>query len=238
MEVSMAERKVAEKLLDISFWGKIFGETNEYLIVAGLVAADYYPQQKFYFCTNQDFKLKELKCPDEFSAKAEVVTSRFTGDSSTLLEEEADEGETFSEVHRLAHTVAKIHNDTAVVPRGAWIVTATHEIVRNRAFEGAGNAAGGKLSSYFHFRRPDSDKRAAALDQPGIVPATDFLDPLSEDAPDGAWAVQGSASGSTVAVRSLVWPGYHFSHDVTTGAFAGQYFGDGLKNADIAFMLP
>lgn len=42
----------------------------------------------------------------------------------------------FSEFHRLVHVVHKIDSDTAVVPRGAFLLTPTRYIMENRSFTG------------------------------------------------------------------------------------------------------
>jgi hypothetical protein len=43
----------------------------------------------------------------------------------------------FTESHRLAYLVANIDREVSVVPRGAYVVTPTHYIIRNAAYEGA-----------------------------------------------------------------------------------------------------
>ncbi len=43
----------------------------------------------------------------------------------------------FTEAHRLAHLVHAIDSEVSVVPRGAYVATATHYVVRNAAYEGA-----------------------------------------------------------------------------------------------------
>ena len=65
----------------------------------------------------------------------------------------------------------------------------------------------------------------------------DFLDPLDQDAPQGSWAIHTDASKTQVNIRSLLWPGYVGFHRVGTSKFGGVYVGDGLKNADLPFML-
>jgi hypothetical protein len=42
----------------------------------------------------------------------------------------------FSEGHRLAYVVGKMDAELAVVPRGAYVVTATHYIVKNSGYGG------------------------------------------------------------------------------------------------------
>lgn len=42
----------------------------------------------------------------------------------------------FSEAHRLAYAVASIDAEVSVVPRGAFVVTSTHYVIRNSGFGG------------------------------------------------------------------------------------------------------
>lgn len=50
LEVAMVQRKLQENLIGkIVFWGKIFGSTQDYLIVANINPFDEFPDKKFYF---------------------------------------------------------------------------------------------------------------------------------------------------------------------------------------------
>ena len=42
---------------------------------------------------------------------------------------------------------------------------------------------------------------------------------------------------SKVTLRSFLWPGYIAYHKANTKLFGGAYFGNGLKNVDLAFYL-
>ena len=43
----------------------------------------------------------------------------------------------FNEAHRLAYLVNDIDAEVSVVPRGAYVATATHYVIRNAAYEGS-----------------------------------------------------------------------------------------------------
>lgn len=201
--------------------------------------------------TNKSFVLQALPAlSEEFAAKAASLASqRLKGDPSALPdgEEEDDAGddededapkkERFSEVHRLAYAVGEIDRETSVVPRGAYIVSATHDVIRNAGFTGLDSTSGASLDNYFHFREPINLARKTALERAGMVQSTDFLDPLSEDSPRGIWAVRVDRAAGVATLRSLSWPGYFFYHELGTGTFGGAYFGYGQRNADIGFMV-
>lgn len=140
----------------------------------------------------------------------------------------------FSEMHRLAYTVAQIDNDCAVVPRGCAIIDATLQTRPNAGFRGLSYAEAGSLENYQHMRpsaTADLDSASAG------IKATDFLDRLSDDEPRGVWALRVNPGSRTASLRSLKWPGYFFFHKVGTPEFGGTYTGDGLPNNDLGFML-
>ena len=86
--------------------------------------------------------------------------------------------EVFREEHRLAFHVALIAKDVTIVPRGAYIVDATHQVIKNKSFEGLSYEAAGQLRSYFHFRSADAVSRAyppfvLSKETRRVVPARD-----------------------------------------------------------------
>ena len=245
LEAGLVRRRLEEGLESIGFWGRVTGTEADYLVAVGTLPAvgAGYPRKKFYYATTKAPKLTAL--PDvspEFAAKAGKVGGRLRGDPAFPLEEGGDdappaedgapEPPKLVEAHRLALIVAAIDSATALVPRGAYVVDASHRIIRDPSYMG-GEA--GSLEAYFHWRAPASASRRVALERPGLVGTGGFLDPIKEDGPVGAWAVRLDAARGQATVRSMLWPGYFFYHNVGTPRFGGAYFGDGLKNEDIGF---
>jgi len=179
----------------------------------------------------------------ELTTKAEALQGMFAGDPSKFLEE-VPEGEgqaeeaagALREEHRLAQTVLAIEFDTATCPKGAFLVAPSHQVTKNAAFEGLSYEASGQLSSYYHLREAIGAEPRAALEKPGLVRSTDFLDSLGSDAAS-SWSLQYNSSKTSSSLRSLIWPGYFFFHKVNTGEYGGAYIGTGQKNNDIAFMI-
>lgn len=247
LQISIIQRKNDEGFSKLYFWGKILGKEADYLICYGLLPSYDFPQKKFYFCTTSTFELAQLpEVSSEFAEKASSVEGMFKGDPAFLLDgeeppEETEDGapvpEVFREVHRLAQTIKEIDFDTATVPRGAWLVAPSHQIVENKGYEGLNYEAASNLSSYFHFREAVHLETKSAIEKQGLVRATDFLDPLSCDEPRNSWVLQRNSSKTSTSLRSLIWPGYYFFHTIETNHYGGAYFGYGQKNSDIAFML-
>ena len=170
----------------------------------------------------------------------------FTGAPKTEIlaaveEKEKEDGTTepaspaYLEVDHLSFVVKEVDDSTAVVPKGAFVVDPAFNVVENPMFGGLTLADCYSDSSFYHLRKPITE--ATARDQDGHVKAIDFLDKISTTHPQGAWSIFIDPSKSTVTLRSLLFPGYSFFHDIGTKSFGGAYFGDGKKNTDIAFML-
>ena len=51
------------------------------------------------------------------------------------------------------------------------------------------------------------------------------------------WAVSHDNSASTVHVRNLYWDGFAFYAVLKSTEYGAAYFGNGVPNYDIAFML-
>lgn len=260
LELSMLQTQQEEKLPrdGLSFWGKITGDNNDYLVAVALLPAYPFPTKKFYYTTSkQPEKLSRM--PDlsaEYVAHAKTLLSKpFSGEPSLPYEMPKVEGEeeptepqfdengeeiapeVFREEHRLAYVVGVIDHDVSVVPRGAYLVDASHQVIKNRSYDGLSYEAAGQLRSYFHFRAPESEQCMKALEKPGIVRAGDFLDPIDADKPTGTFSLYYSASNTMAIIRSFYWPGSYSFHAIGTSDYGSVYIGDGLPNVDIQFML-
>lgn len=142
-----------------------------------------------------------------------------------------------TELDRLAFIVAAIENDTHVVPQGGFKLIPKHEIRRNPAFKGLDKDTLGDLKKYYHFRNVQSENKKAVIESAGSVFREDIFDPIIEDKPKGSWSIQIDSSKTIATIKSLLWPGYVAYNVLGTKKFGGAYFGDGLKNKELTFML-
>jgi radial spoke head protein 9 len=245
LEVAIVQRMNDEGFSSLVFWGKIMGTSEDYLICYGLLPSYDYPQKKFFFCTTNNYTLQQMPVIDaEMTQKAEAVEGMFVGEPDKPLEEVPEDAEdpeaaaknVFREEHRLAQTVLAIDFDTSTCPKGAFLVAPSKQVGKHTGFEGLDYEAAGQLSNYYHLRAATGAEPKAALEKPGLVRSTDFLDSLASDAAS-SWSLQFNSSKTASTLRSLVWPGYFFSHKVGTSLFGGAYFGTGQKNSDLAFMI-
>jgi radial spoke head protein 9 len=230
----------------LSFWGKLMGDEQDYLVAYALAPAFGFPTKKFYFCTTSNFTLKQMpELSEEYAGKAAAVTGRFKGDPSFPLEEPPEESpddeegttESFREIHRLSYTVGLIDHDVSIVPVGSFIADAAKQIIKNKSFEGLSYGAAGALRSYVHFRKAESPIAIASVEKPGLSRPGDIFDSITDDKPAGAWSVNYSSSNTSSYLRSMYWPGYFFFQTVGKPEYGGVYFGNGIPNKDLAFGL-
>jgi len=234
-------------VVSMFFWGKIFGTTQDYLIVHNIDSFAEFPDKKFYFCTTSDYTLRALPpISEEYRVQAEKITSAFLGDPSFFAyngedpepeDPEAAPVERFREVHRLTQTVQRIDHDCALVPRGALRLDAGKRIVANSNNQGLSYQTSLEARAYMHLRRPENPQGIALLKRPGIVKTDDFLDCIDRDLPKEMWSFSHDSAGMTAFVRNLYWEGYTFYAVVRSNQFGGAYFGTGVPVYDIAFMM-
>lgn len=253
LQALMEQTKLAEGLMSVRFWGVITNEADDYYICYGVLkvfcgvpiknwyvarAAGEGPGGKVFVSLQ---KLPALK-PMHHEALKTFDNTKFTGNLEEMLDgleggPGEEEGDAWTETWRLARTLYLMDQDLTTVPVGAYTVDAAHQVSENRTFRGLSPMLASKLSSYVHFREPNVAARKQVLKSAGLVSSSAFLDPLSEDEPEGVWSLQMSMNMQTATLRSLLWPGYFFYHNVGTGDYGGAYFGDGRKNKSLLFMI-
>lgn len=260
LESSIVQRRLLEKLSGSTlFWGKIYGISQDYLVVVNINTENDFPQKTYYFCTNSDYNLRLLMHnKPEFESQASTMKSLLTGDPSYFEgaedepevepEPEDEEGEVkqknqepekFREINRLSFIVRKIDHDCSLIPRGALFVDAKKNVKRDPSFYGLSFQTGTQHRGYMHFRKPESPQAISLLKQPGIVTSTDFLDSIDKDFPKDMWLINMSEAGDVAQVRNLYWEGYGFycSIEETSRGYGGSYFGNGIPNENIIYML-
>lgn len=261
IRTSLSKLRINENNPNITFWGKINGTTRDYFIARGVSISDNITKT-FYFSADDGLTFAKLPEIDDFiMEKSAAVSGMFTGNPSLIYkdpnapqeeeeeEEEEDEDEQdepkqadpskrkLKELERLSHAVVQIDFDTCVVPRGASLLTPTGLIQDNMSFRGLSSAQSTQLSNYLLMRDARNPKTLARIRKLGVSNNVDFLDAVGEGQPSGVWIVQTDEGGTQTRVRSLVWPGYEFKLEANSSNYGGAYFGSGLKNQDVMFML-
>ncbi|XP_076442656.1 radial spoke head protein 9 homolog [Babylonia areolata] len=249
LQTSLVILQNENKFKRVYFWGKIAGIRGDYFIAQGVYRNEFGGRSTFY---SQDCMLWALLPPatEVMRTECKIAEGRFTGDPSfdyehvnTVTVGDGDDAKTEEETKtvkeeiRLTSIISEIDQDVWIVPRGAFVRTATGEVCSNRNFEGLHILEASKLCSYMHFRPPVLLAQKTLLEQAHLDKAVDFMDTLEEDIPRGSWSLQFDRGSGLVILRSMLWLGYVFFHVPGTRHFGSIYFGTGQKNQDLAFML-
>lgn len=253
---SLTIAKHNNKFSKIFFWGKIFGIKEDYLIAQGISGNDELSERTtLYSVTGNDWHL--LSVPDEKTQEdALQIRGRFIGDPMFEYEQhevrrwgsgENAQDDDFSiqvkEEARLATVIMKIDDEAMIVPRGAFMRTPAGIVMRNQSFAGLNEKQVSNLENWFHFSGPVKLPGKSLLEKADLTAPIDFLEQASGDVPTkGSWSIQAErgpgVDTSLIKLRSLHWPGAESCHVPDTKQFARAYFGDGLKNINLPFMLP
>lgn len=111
------------------------------------------------------------------------------------------------------------------------------KVIVNGNNQGLGYETSLEARAYLHMRRPENPQGIALMRRPGIVKTDDFMDCIDRDMPKEMWSFSHDNAGMTAFVRNLYWDGYTFYTVVRNNEYGGAYFGTGVPNYDIAFML-
>lgn len=232
---SLQKIKLNENLATIAFWGAITGAENDYLIAMATSTSSVIAKS-FYCSVDDGLSFSKMPETDSFvDENASAIQSMFKGNLAQVYST-SDSERKLTELERLAWVAKAIENDTAMVPRGAYSRTPTGEIVPCSGFAGLSPADAAKLDNYLMFRNPALPSTLARARKAGVSNNTDFLDVVGEGKP-GAFSLQQDESGSRTSVRSLEWLGHSFSLNAGDSAGTPVYFGDGIKNVDLGFMV-
>jgi radial spoke head protein 9 len=266
LKLSLLRIHELDSFEEVLFWGKIKGSTRDYYIAMSLNYKGQYefPHKRFFWCTSLNWKFVELSAINPNDQElVELHNVNFTGEHEKILkeapaveneeenkeEENADKDslasteedkvppKNFIELDRLAYVVRAIDHDCSVVPEGAFRITPAHELTRNKAFEGLARKEVGNIRRYLHFRNVQSTEKRDQLDTDDALFTYDFLDLIEKDVPVGSWSLQVDPSGNLGTLKNFLWPGFFAFHLAGTSRFGSVYIGEGVKNADLPFML-
>ena len=158
-------------------------------------------------------------------------------DSLDNIKEEKVVKKTFLEEHKLAWTVLTIDFETSIFPQGAIKLIPIHELRRNDNFKGLKSVELKDITKYSHFRKITQPEKKENIEKDEAIFRFDILDDLNKGKYKNTWTFQLDSTGNIVNIRSLLWPGYFAFHKAETNLYGGAYFGDGIKNADMPFMI-
>lgn len=240
----------------ILFWGKIEGLRNDYFIAQGISSKDELNDRTTLYSLNGvDWHL--LALPDEKTQEdAMQIRGRFHGDPAHEYEQHevvrfgsgenaTDDAISISvkEDARLATVIARIDQEAMIVPRGTYLRTPGGQVTLNESFSGMTLEQAKNLENWLHFCGPVKLPKKSLLEQADATAPLDFLARAAEDVPvGGTWSVQvergPGVDAPVVKIRSLHWQGAESAVVPGTKQFSRVYFGCGIKNINLPFMLP
>jgi len=248
MQSSLPILKKNYKFNAVFFWGKLLGVKGDYLIAKGI--EESYTTKKFFYCQDGVSWSQLPGVTPEMSESVAKVSShglQLSGDISTSLEipadpipegaeppEEPEEPKFVTEIERVAVMVETIESECAMCPAGALMKKADHSVVDSPTYGGLSYGKAISTASYVFMNVPKS----VSVLSDALSASTDFLQSCSDIVPSGALTCKFDEATNVVTWRSLLYPGFMAYAPVGSTAFGYCYFGDGLKNMDIAFMLP
>ncbi|XP_063240912.1 radial spoke head protein 9 homolog [Bacillus rossius redtenbacheri] len=235
------------KLLNVYFWGKIFGLQRDYFVSFGY-EHDALIGLKYYYSTDGAKWGLMPVASEQAQYLSPYCSTRFQGDPALQLDVKQDlppqSGDselpfstTLKEEDRLAAAVKEITEEGAVLPRGALHKRCSGDVVQSQVFKGLTKFEALQLKYYLHWRSPREKWTKNLLVHPKYNYSIDFLDTIAEDVPSGSWSIQVEDDGRLVIFRSLMWTGMTFYHLASSPDFGFAYFGYGKRNIDIPFML-
>jgi radial spoke head protein 9 len=143
-----------------------------------------------------------------------------------------------TEAMRVAHFVQLHDVDCRLAVRGMYVLQdGEREGVRNGTFGGQPLHHAKKPSCYLKMAVLGKEERNRVLYGPTYNPHTDYLMPITDDAPAGVWSVKYDATANVVSVRNLFYEGSLFWYRPGTLECGQLYYGTGERNFDVCFML-
>jgi hypothetical protein len=224
---------------NVRLWGKVYAYKADYLIcqVAG---GDALTGVLTFYSIDGGVSWNALDAVAEGRAKhCAVLRGTYMGEPAYEYRIEGSDV-TVKESERLSYFVAAHDNACRVVPRGAFVITVEGaglppRVRVNPTFDGLDTAAAGRLTSYYHLRK--ERRHVPLIESEGTDSSIDFLDPVSDDIPQGAWQLRYDNVSGTVYGVSLKFLGAVFYHRAATTDYGNFYMGKGEVNGDICFMM-
>jgi hypothetical protein len=248
MNVSLPLLQKNYKFAATFFWGKLTGKSGDYLIAMGV--EESFATKKFFFCQDGvSWAQLPAVTAEMMSDVAKIAQPGLllSGDPAALTtlppepppedagdDYEPPEPKTVEELQRLAVMVATIDMECAMMPAGSLIKQPSGKVEMSQTFKGLDYAKATALKSYVFINMP----KTVSVNADAVTQSTDFLTSCDEMVPKGALVCKFDESLNTVCWSSLVYEGFSAYTMVGVNMSGYCYFGTGLKNADIAFMLP
>ncbi|CAB3385068.1 Hypothetical predicted protein [Cloeon dipterum] len=227
---SMKTLRDENKLKVLKFWGRISGIVNDYYLLQGFTS-DCFRNVKYFYSHDLIDWVRLPRVEPEALRLLDDCTSLFTGIPShvfTFMSPLDQQEVRLKEEDRLTAAVVVINNEMSIIPRSAFLIGSYNQTMKNKMFKGLPFDKSADQNSYVHFE----DLRGSKV----MFPLLDSTNTIETDFPP-AWKLQHEQEGQVAVVRSQLWPGLTFHHQVDSPVYGWTYFGDGRRNWDICYMI-
>jgi radial spoke head protein 9 len=252
LQASFVLLKETQHLKEVRFWGKVRGIQRDYLVCQGTIDASGklapFDAPRLTFKSLDGVVWTPLaEIGASMAAKCAAINEPFIGDLGKIYGEAGEaapeEGgevseDTVTEEKRLGAFVQAVDDACAVVPKGALLLDARHRVVPSPSYRGLPPDQAMDPACYVHWRNPTQGDKKKAFDTKGLTQTTDFLDTIGKDQPAGCWSMHFEPSACLATLRHHIYPGFVAFASMTCPVYGHVYFGSGLRNDDLAFMLP
>lgn len=260
MEANCIQLKLNERFQNVSFWGKIYAERRDYIILQAKSFNHFEIVKKWFFSEDEGLNFAELPpMEDWMRERCCNLFSPLTGTSSFIHKEEkkvmeeneeeaekeeenpeeneeqkpVEEGPTLTELHRLAYIVNEISFDCFIAPSQSIRLTSKKEFIKEVNYTGLSREESENLNSYVHLRQPELEKIYNANT---FTETNEVLDKIVDDMPPNVWRTFSKNNGFTI-IKNLKWPGFEFKITAYNNQFMQGYFGDGIPRNKVNWLI-
>lgn len=240
----------ADLKFDGPIWlcAKVCGVVKDYFMVAAIVSG----KMCHFWCSSATFmfsRLPEAPKNPEVIKKLASINNFFTGEYDSVLFPgvgnakvvDAELGvkiepKPITELDRLCYVLSQIMSNFAA-PKGSHKVVPSGALQRNEGFSGLSAADSLKLENWLFVREPQDKEVKGLYERDEAAFNANCLDSVCKDLPKDSWSIHQDATRTVATLKSHLWPGLYAYHRCNTQIFGFFYHGDGMKNADLPFMV-
>ncbi len=241
-----------KELDQVTFWGRIIGLKKNYNILMSFdfKGDNFFPKLNFYW---SDSLLEFSPLPELELSDKEILSSKngyLSGEHDKLVHsfektddyfdpndfesiiKKGNQKQNLKEIHRVSFLVEQITKEGAVFPKEAFFIDFNNNLDFERNFRMTRDQAY-SLDNYRHFWKPEEKKinKYLSLRRDKNIELFDRIETQKY------FNLGKDFTGSKVNIKSMLWPGLVSCYRTNSPHFGFLYFGHGLKNKDIEFLL-
>lgn len=205
-----------------------------------------------FWCSSSSWVFSQVPSPPADASvieKLKQINNLFTGEFDQVLFQSSDKPQVIdqdlgivmqpkpvTELDRLAYVVSQLQQSFAV-PRGSMKHTPLGNVISNEGFKGLSKDQMQSLDHWQFTRDPKDPEIKGLIDRDEATFNENCLDCVGKDFPKNSWSIQMDVTGTVSTLKSQLWPGLFSYHRCNTPIYGYFYMGDGIRNANLPFMI-